>query len=203
MMVFSVVGTRVAFSMPLDLSANWIFRLTMFRAGAEVLKARRRALWVLSVIPVLSVWAILLLWNWPLRQAAGHLVLLAILGGIFAEFALHGTTKLPFTCSYLPGKSKFHMAFWAFVAILALVARGAAMEMHALQGDNATYFITLGVLVVTLALARWRTTMLMSSEVHFDELPEPAIFALNLHPDGVPMDSSVAIAALDRPVFPS
>ena len=196
MMGFSIVGIRVTCSMPIDLPANWIFRLITARAGAELLSARRRTLWVLAVVPVWSVWAALLLLNWPWRQAAGHLVVLGLIGVTLAEFCLHGTQKLPFTCSYLPGKSSFHMAFWGGVAIiLTLVARGAAVEMHALQGDTLNYWIIVSVLLVTALAARWRTAMVMNAELKFDELPEPAVFALDLHPDGVPMNPTSLIVA--------
>jgi hypothetical protein len=43
------------------------------------------------------------LWSW--RPAAMHLFLLALLAIILADVALWGFRKIPFTCSYLPGKS--------------------------------------------------------------------------------------------------
>ena len=44
MMFFGVLGTRVGFAMPLDLTANWIFRVTPVGGVTECLQANRRAL---------------------------------------------------------------------------------------------------------------------------------------------------------------
>src|SRR5437016_6009328 len=52
MMIFWVVGTRVLFSMPIDLGANWVFRITTRLDGAQYLTAARRALLTLSFVPV-------------------------------------------------------------------------------------------------------------------------------------------------------
>jgi hypothetical protein len=48
---FWVAGVRVVFAMPLDLRANWVFRITPVRGGLASLAARRRALLVLGVLP--------------------------------------------------------------------------------------------------------------------------------------------------------
>ena len=48
------LGDRYAhqFAMPLDLRANWIFRITPVRGGANCLAARRRALLTIGVLPI-------------------------------------------------------------------------------------------------------------------------------------------------------
>jgi CubicO group peptidase (beta-lactamase class C family) len=50
-----VVGARAVFSLPLDLPANWVFRIIPLSAGPRCLRGRRRALYVLSVAPA---WAL-------------------------------------------------------------------------------------------------------------------------------------------------
>ena len=110
MMSSAVVGARVVFSMPLELRANWIFRVMPPPGVPRCLAASRRALYGLAVTPVWAVLAALFFWIWPWRAAAGHLLVLGLLGMIVAELCLHGFQKIPFTCSYLPGKSYFHMA---------------------------------------------------------------------------------------------
>jgi hypothetical protein len=41
------------------------------------------------------------------QSAAGHLLVLGLSGSILPELCLTGPQKLPFTCSYLAGKSQF------------------------------------------------------------------------------------------------
>jgi len=115
-------------------------------------------------------------------------VVLVLLGTAVAELCLRGTQKLPFTCSYLPGKSNFNVSVVvSILVILPLMARAAQLERDSF--DNAAgYAAVVGVLAVLAIGARWSTARLAKSEegaLHFEESAEPAIFALDLHRDGV------------------
>jgi hypothetical protein len=182
MMAGAIVGARVVFSMPLELRANWIFRVMPPPGVPGCLAASRRALYGLAVIPVWTALAALLFWIWPRREAAGHLLVLALLATIVAELCLYGFRKIPFTCSYLPGKSYFHMAFLMFLGMMFLINKGASLERSALEDSArfATMVVGLGVVAV---LARWRTAAKANSddaELQFEEEPDPVIVSLGL-----------------------
>jgi hypothetical protein len=134
----TVLGTRIVFSMPLELQANWIFRLAPLLRLPECLAASRRALYGLAVIPVLAAIAALLFWIWPWRAAMAHLVLLGFVGIMISELSLRHFRKIPFTCSYLPGKSYFHMATLGFIGFAYRINNGAALERRVLN-DPAVY----------------------------------------------------------------
>ena len=181
-----VLGTRVVFSMPLDLRANWIFRITEVRGTQEYLAAIRRPIFVLAVAPVWAASAALFLSIWPWRPVVGHLALLGLWGMILAYTCLHGFQKIPFTCSYLPGKSYFHVAFLAGLGLLFLILKGVKFERRALE-NPASYAKMLAVLGIAAVCVRWRTVALAKSEeaiVQFEEVQSPAILALGLNRDG-------------------
>ena len=133
MMALAVMGTRVVFALPLDLRANWIFRITGAHSPSKSLAAARRSLLLLSVMPVWLATAALCLTLWPWPQAAGHLALLGLLGILIADLCLHGFRKIPFTCSYLPGKSQVHMVFLGAAFLTQAVILGVKVELRALQ----------------------------------------------------------------------
>jgi len=187
MLCFAVVGTRVVFSMPLELKANWIFRITPIRGGLDCLAASRRALMVLAVTPVWTVSAVLFLWLWPWRQAAGHLAVLGLLGSTLTDLCLMGFQKIPFTCSFLPGKSKVHMKFLYCYALLVGLIGAAELERQALL-DPAKFALMMAILIPAAAFARWRTWALAKSpeaSLLFEEVPSTAVYCLDLHRDGV------------------
>jgi hypothetical protein len=186
-MLLTVVGVRVVFSMPLELRANWIFRVTQVRGVQEYLAAIRRALLVMAVVPVWAGSAALLSWLWPWRQAAQHMAVLGLLGIALAYLCLHGFQKIPFTCSYLPGKSYLHMAFLTAMGLTLLVGRGAELEMYVLRHDGSLAKLLI-VLGIAAFVARWRTVARAKEEdavVQFEEVPTPAIQVLGLNRDGV------------------
>jgi hypothetical protein len=93
-------------------------------------------------------WAILLLWMWPWQQAVGHLVALGLLGLILVEVCLFGAQKIPFTCSYLPGKSRRQMAgYVATVLLVPIILKTARFERDALQ-DPVRYAAIFGGLAI-------------------------------------------------------
>jgi hypothetical protein len=180
--VLATLGTRVAFALPLDLRANWIFRVVGVRGGLKTLAAGRRALLLLSVAPVCLLTAIVCLGLWPGRQNAGHIVVLGLLGLILADLCLLRFRKIPFTCSYLPGKSRFHMVFLGAVGLLIIGRNAAILERQALEDIGST-LLMLALLVVVWVSVR-RTAMALTTraeqELRFEEEEPPAVMGLGL-----------------------
>ena len=187
MLGFWIVGSRMVFSLPLDLGANWIFRITPVRGGRDCLDARRRTLWVVAFAPFWTAAAALFLTSWPWRQAVGHLAVLGLLGAAVLEVCLSGPQKIPFTCSWLPGKSNFHISFWLSIGlVILLVTKGAEYELQALQ-DPSRYPKMLLILTLAAIAARVRTTLLAKADeepVQFEEVPVWHLVSLDLPRDG-------------------
>ena len=179
---FWVVGTRVVFSMPSDLRANWTFRLAAAGNGLECAASRRRSLLFLAAAPVWAGSTALMLWSWPWAAAVGHIVVLGFLGAILVEMCLYGQQKIPFTCAYLPGRSNFHLTFWLCIGLLMqIVSRAAMLELWALENPRR-YAAMLAVLVVLLAALRLRS---YAGDVQFEETPPGELLALGLSPGPV------------------
>jgi CubicO group peptidase (beta-lactamase class C family) len=187
MLGFWIVGNRVVYSLPLDLGANWIFRVTPIQAGPSCLAARRRALWAMALVPYLAVAAALFLSIWPWRVAAGHIAVLALIGAFVAEVCLGSSQKIPFTCSWLPGKSRFYVTFWfAILLVIVIVSEGAQFELRTFA-DPLLFYKTIAILCLAAAAARLRTTLAAKFDeepVQFEDAPVWRIVTLDLPPDG-------------------
>ncbi len=186
-MCLAVIGTRVLFSMPLALRANWVFRVTQVCGPSAYMAAIRQPLFVLAVLPVSALFAALLFSKWAWHQAAAHLIVLALLGTIVTYLCLAGFRKIPFTCSYLPGKSYLHMVFMTAMGFLVLIGRGVVFEAEAIH-HAATYLSMVAVLIVAAMAARWLAVWRARGEdavVQFEEVPAAALQTLGLNRDGV------------------
>src|SRR5690242_14030744 len=73
MICAAVLGISVAFSMPADVRANWIFRIIPLPRPSDCLIGARRGLLILAGVPIWVGSAALLLSMWPLRMAMLHL----------------------------------------------------------------------------------------------------------------------------------
>jgi hypothetical protein len=178
-----VAGLRNVASMPITLRANWIFRITELSAPTAYLCAVRRALLVCSVVPVWIGSGVFLCAFLPLRMVAQHLLALALVGGILIELCLYSFRKIPFTCSYLPGKGNLHFAFWACAVVLLPVFGQVAeweTEMLATPVRFAAMILVLGASL--LVMRWWRASTFSPVEtLQFDESESPLLQSLSLN----------------------
>jgi hypothetical protein len=107
-----MLGLRLVVAIPVALRANWIFQLTQIHAPGVYVRAVRQTLLGLSVVPVWLLISAAMLWQFPVWTTLVHLLALWIVGSILIDIALMSLHKLPFACSYLPGKAKLHLLFW-------------------------------------------------------------------------------------------
>ncbi len=119
MVFLAVPAMRLAMWVPLDLRSNWVFRMTEDEAGrAETAAASSRAVLALAVaIPIALIGP--LQW-WALGPSAlGVLIVEGSIGWLLVEWAMTGWQRIPFTCSYLPGKGFVpHMVVKGFASFV-------------------------------------------------------------------------------------
>lgn len=130
MMSAWIVGMRMVLALPLDLPANWMLRITPLPGGHTCLAARRWTLVAWSLAPFWT--SSVALFSWPRKPALFHLAVLGLVGVTIVELCLVGAKKIPFTCSWRPGRSNSHITFWLCVGLLVtLVAEGVRIEREA------------------------------------------------------------------------
>ena len=181
MMALAVAGFRNIFPLPISLNANWVLRLTQLNPSHKYIAATRRCQLLFAVLPVWLVAACLSLPFRPRYMVAEHLVVLALLGWIFAEICLVGFYKVPFTCSYLPGKTNIQFAFWTFAFVLIILAVSfAPLEMEALGSPGRYAGLDIGLIASAIGLWAFNTHRAKSAVLYFEELPDPVITTLGL-----------------------
>jgi hypothetical protein len=132
-MCLAVVGLRSTFALPVSLNANWVLRVTQLKPSQQYIAGARRALLLLSVAPAWGLAALLGLGFRPWGHVAEHLAVLAAVALILAELCMIGVSKIPFACSYLPGKTNLQYLFWGLaVGFLAVAMSLANAEMRVL-----------------------------------------------------------------------
>jgi hypothetical protein len=181
LLFFLIAGLRVSFSIPTEVRANWLFRLTDPFGGGAYLDAARKTLW-LALAPVVAIAAPIYIAVWPWPRALGHASFLAAFGLLIIELSLTGFAKVPFTCTYLPGKANLKIMFGVYWGLLIIVSEMVTdIEERALR-KPASYAWLMGItLLIWLAaslLARGARARI--PELSFEEQPEPAVLGLGL-----------------------
>lgn len=182
---FALSGMRVVFPIPAELRANWIFRLTEGddRQRGQCLAGVRKAMLVYAAGPLfgalLPVYA--LLWGW--RVALVELGFGVTLSLALVELLLLGFYKIPFTCSFLPGKANITLlgVFYGF-AFSTYAYSMASLEAWMLQHPVSLIFFFALAAGGLIWLVAYRNRLVEAGGAFlYEDLPEPAVRELNLN----------------------
>jgi hypothetical protein len=123
----------------------------------------------------------------PAWAGLAHTVVLWLAGLILVNVCLYGFKKIPFTCSYLPGKTHLPIAFMTGFATLMGVVWLSVHELTAIQRPTP-YLATIAGLALAAAAAHWYALTSVRDEdvtVQFEAIAPPAVQLLGLTRDGV------------------
>jgi hypothetical protein len=181
MMSFAVIGLRSVFSLPISLNANWVLRITQLRPTPEYTAATRTSLILLTVVPITLASAVLAITFRPWPQVAAYLLILLLVGCMLAELCLIGFYKVPFTCSYLPGKSNIQFVFWGFLVLFVpLAMKFASLEQSAFSSLPKFLCMAGSLVAIIAALRAFNHYQAKSAAIYFEELPAEVITTLRL-----------------------
>ncbi len=180
--LFLLCGMRHAFALPAELRANWLFQISGRGDAAGYLPGVRKAMWVTTIVPLfallLPVYAAL--WGW--KTTALHLLFGLVVAWLILEALLARFVKLPFTCSYVPGKINVK-AFWPVYVIgfLVYVTLFSKFETLVLAQPARIVWLFAFAAAVKAGIALHRRRLRPEdSRLVFDERPDPAVRTLNL-----------------------
>ena len=147
-------GLRAALMLPQDPRANWIFRMREDdeHRGAQ-LDAVERLFMRLVVWPVL-IGSLALQWAVFGASAVATVPIAYLAGVILVELFIHAWRRIPFTCSYIPGKRNVALVFLiALVSYVFFTSIGAGLTSLARFHPSRLLIVT-GILMMAVALLR-------------------------------------------------
>ncbi len=178
------IAARATLVLPVEPKANWVFRMTEANdiRSDELRAAERVVTQFAGVIPVLLTFPLQWLVAGPRALVAAMLT--AAFGLLWAEILLHDWRRIPFACSYLPGKHTVAQAVIVGLGIFLIFGTIiGAIELTTLRSSRPTGGVVFAVLLIlgaTLVRRRrrrlWSGTPLMFT----DELPSD-VHTLALH----------------------
>jgi len=184
MSLFVLAGYRYLFRLPVELRANWVFRIHEGGNRELLLRGMERFVLCLGVLPValLTLPIEIEIFGGLLGVAAALFAFLPSL--IMEEALLAGFEKIPFTSGYLPGQRPvietvciYGIAFGAYVGILS------GLIVSCLQ--EAPYFlIVLGSFIAIWArIRKGRLEYWHVGALEFEEVADPAVQTLAIYRD--------------------
>jgi hypothetical protein len=173
MMFLAIPAVRLALSVPLDLRSNWVFRMTEDAAGrAEVAAANVRVVLALGVALPLALIGPVQWWVMG-PPAAAVIAVEAAIGWLVVEWAMAEWRRIPFTCSYIPGKGFVpHMFVKGFASYVIFTTAMTLILRVSFARSRVALAVALisGAAAAALSLHRRRHAAL-TALLFDDELP--------------------------------
>jgi hypothetical protein len=165
--------------MPTDLGANWVFRITELQGRRQWMRAVEGLDLISGAVAMLAIpnpFEVKLL-GWRAAAESVQFVLFALL---CYEWAFSSWEKLPFTCSYLPGKTLAWMLAAEFLGLLALLPIVCAIMLACLY--NLTGYLVLpgALFAAWIRIRALRRETWGEASLRYEELPDPAVHSLDL-----------------------
>jgi hypothetical protein len=179
---FILSGIRYIFTMPVELPANWLFRLTENQDRRRTLNASRRILIWFGVVPLFCALAPFYFVLWPPGVAIAHLLFSVAISILLAEALVLDFWKIPFTCSYPPGKANVTV-LWIFywAAFTTYAYSMASIEAWMVLRPRRLVLFYLAAAAVWWGFERYRRRGdAVGFTLMFEDAPDPIVRTLGL-----------------------
>ena len=203
-----IAGIRHAFAMPVELPANWIFRLTESQGRRQWMSAVERFVVACIIAPIhllnLPVAAAALGWPVAVRMT----LLQALVSLAVFDIMFYSWQQLPFTCSYTPGRDSLISSLGGWLLVMCLVVPLVARIVAGLSQMTEIFLLCFTLFTALWLGARKRRRDGWGEAKLLYEDPGEAVADLGIKdlawrnpPLSVPSAPSPAIAAApERPV---
>jgi len=164
------LATRTAIALPLEQRANWVFRMTESEATRVVqLRAVVRLMRQMTVGLPLALMAPL---EWALfgPRAIFALAANAACALLWVELLLRGWRKIPFTCSYMPGRQSAAQSTVVGIGLLVLgVSLSGAIAVGSARSPVFAIIVVVLFGAITAAFIRARLALWNYAPLEFDD----------------------------------
>jgi hypothetical protein len=166
-------AVRMALLVPIEPRANWVFRMTERDAArGDQIGAAVSTVYVLGVIlPVTLIAPV----QWLVlgRDAITAVGIALVYGWLYVELLMNDWVRLPFTCSYIPGKRFLPQAvLLGMFQFIAFTTCTAGLVRLTIVGHPSALMIDAMVLVAAPLLHRRRVSWSRHTPLEFeDSLP--------------------------------
>lgn len=177
---FLIIGLRAVVNIPVSLEANWIFRIREDREKRHYFLGFKKGIFFFTIFPLFFLLFIFYFFLWGWQNAFLHCLYGLVCSIFLMEIVFLGYRKIPFACSYLPGKSKMHV-FWMvyLLSFLSYVFFLTLIEYELLKVPS-NFFLFYGIIFGLLIIIRIYQNYFLyrKTEIIYEEEPEPVMVTL-------------------------
>lgn len=173
-----LVGIRMVAAIPSEPKANWTFRSAEPADRAHAIDGVRDAMSHAVLIPTVILAFVEGSLFWGIVAGACHALFCWAIGILLVEILLWSLVKIPFTCTYLPGRARMRTLWpFYFTAFTTYCYTLAGIERLLLRAPFRMIVVCAVLLVAGwIALLARHRALATATELRFDEEDPSALF---------------------------
>jgi hypothetical protein len=177
---FLTFGMRGVMQIPLDLEANWVFRLTESERKQHYFSAVRKAIVFLALNPMFMLLLIFYALIWDPVFALLHCSFGWAATVVLMEVLFLKQRKIPFTCSYLPGQERIQLFWLAYVVAFLIYIFGlVSLESLLLLRPQDFLYYFVSVLFIWVSIHMYQSLFYYKKIcILYEETPAPVMIGL-------------------------
>jgi hypothetical protein len=181
MTFLGAVGARVLFAIPIDPSANWVFRMTERSSMRSHVAGARLALLLIAAVPAIALLLPAYAMFWGPAVAAAHAAYVLTLAWLLVEMLMWRFGRVPFTAPYVPGAANVRL-FWPLYLMLFTTYAYTMAELEAWLLARPALFTTAVAMMAGAAvvLSRISARLSDSKPLAFEAEPDEEVTTLAL-----------------------
>jgi len=175
-----LLGLKGVINIPISIEANWIFQLTETKNKKDYFIGMRKAIFFQILLPIFAFFFVVFFILWGAETSLYHSAFCLFLSSFVMFLLFVDLNKIPFTCTYLPGKEKIHLLWlFYFILFISYLTSFSGLEYKMLM--HPTDFITFYVVLLLLYLALkvfQNFYMYKRIKIIYEDNPEPVMIGL-------------------------
>jgi hypothetical protein len=177
---FFLLGIRSLTNVPASLEANWIFQITERAPRRHYFAGLKKAIFFEALIPLFFLLFIFNNYLWGWKPALLHGLYGIAASVLLLEILFFRYPKVPFACTFVPGKAKVHVYWLPYVfgfVIYASFLSSLERFLFANPRYFLNYFVICGILFAASRLYQ-ELGFYRRRPILYHEEPEPVMISL-------------------------
>jgi hypothetical protein len=177
---FLLVGIRVIANIPITVEANWIFKLTERVGKKNYFLGFKKGIFIFVLCPLFILLFLFYSFLWEWQLALYHCLYGLVISFLLMEILFFNYRKIPFACSYLPGKAKLHLLWIIYLISFLTYAFLMSFIEYKILNSPLNLFIFYGIvfLIIVFLKVSQNYFIYKKLEILYEEKPEPAMVTL-------------------------
>jgi hypothetical protein len=181
---FLLLGIRALANVPASLEANWVYQITERKPRRHYFAGLKKAVFFEMLFPLFVLVFVFYYYLWGSKLALLHCLYGLAASVLLMEVLFLRYPKVPFTCTFVPGKAKVHI-YWLPYVIGFVVYASFLSSLERFLFVYPRYFLNYFVICGVLFVASWlyqEFYFYRRQPIVYHEEPEPVMISLESPP---------------------